>query len=98
TGRPTKGRQTAVAPRVLASLPTASTVLGAAVGTWPRTILVAPQGGKGWDDVGREAAPSTLKRRTPAGWLAGGSVRSHQRAARAIAGVAHAAILPQHRK
>src|SRR5699024_9397051 len=41
TGRPTKGRQTAVAPRVLASLPTASTVLGAAVGTWPRTILVA---------------------------------------------------------
>lgn len=94
TGRPTKGRQTAVAPRVLASLPTASTVLGAAVGTWPRTILVAPQGGNGWDAVGREAAPSALKGRTPAGWLTGGSDRSHQRAAWAIAGAAHAAVMP----
>lgn len=94
TGRPAKGRQTAVAPRVLASLPTASTVLGAAVGTWPRTILVAPQGGAGWDAVGREAAPSTLKGRTPAGWLTGGSDRSHQRAAWAIAGAAHAVVMP----
>lgn len=94
TGRPTKGRQTAVAPHILASLPTASVVLGAAVGTWPRTILVAPHGGAGWDAVGREAAPPTLKGRTPVGWLTGGSDRSHQRAAWAIAGAAHAAVMP----
>lgn len=94
TGQATKGRRTAVAPRVLASLPTASTVLGAVVGTWPRTILIAPHGGAGWDAVGREASPPTLKGRTPVGWLTGGSDRSHQRAAWAIAGAAHAAVMP----
>lgn len=94
TGQATKGRRTAVAPRVLASLPTASTVLGAVVGTWPRTILVAPHGGAGWDAVGREAAPSTLTGRTPGEWLAGGSDRSHQRAAWAIGGAAHSAVMP----
>ncbi|WP_101556786.1 hypothetical protein [Brevibacterium aurantiacum] len=93
TGRPAKGRRTAVGPRVLASLPTASTVLGAVVGTWPRTILVAPHGEAGWDAVGREAAPTVLRGRTPAGWLKGGSDRSHQRAAWAVAGAAHTSVM-----
>lgn len=90
TPRPVKGRQVAVAPRVLAYLPTASTVLGAVIGTWPQTILVPPRGGAegGWDAV--EGAPENLRGRTPAGWLTGGSDRSHQRSAWAIAGAAHA--------
>lgn len=93
TGRPVKGRRTAVAPRVLASLPTASTVLGAVVGTWPSTILVAPHGHGGWDAVGKDAAPAALRGRTPSGWLEGGSDRSHQRAAWAVAGAAHASVM-----
>lgn len=89
TPRPVKGRQAAVAPRVLQYLPVASTVLGAVVGTWPRTILVPPRGGDrgGWDAV--EGAPDCLRGRTPSGWLAGGSDRRHQRSAWAIAGAAH---------
>lgn len=98
TPRPVKGRQAAVAPRVLAYLPGASTVLGAVVGTWPRTILVPPRGGDqgGWDAL--EGGPENLRGRTPSGWLAGGSDRSHQRSAWAIAGAAHtltAATLPE---
>lgn len=85
-----KGRRAAVAPRVLASLPVASTVLGMVVGVWPRTILVPPLGEPGWDGVGREHAPSALSGRTPAGWMVGGADRSHQRSAWAIAGAAHA--------
>lgn len=89
TPRPVKGRQAAVAPRVLAYLPIASTVLGAVIGTWPRTILVPPRGGDagGWDAL--EGAPDNLRGRTPTGWLSGGSDRSHQRSAWAIAGAAH---------
>lgn len=89
TPRPAKGRQAAVAPRILAYLPIASTVLGAVVGTWPKTILVPPRGGSegGWDAL--EGAPDSLRGRTPAGWLSGGSDRSHQRSAWAIAGAAH---------
>lgn len=89
TPRPVKGRQQAVAPRVLQYLPVASTVLGAVVGTWPKTILVPPRGGDhgGWDAV--EGAPDNLRGRTPSGWLSGGSDRSHQRSAWAIAGAAH---------
>lgn len=85
-----KGRRVAVAPRVLSSLPGASTVLGAIVGTWPRSILVPPRGGSegGWDAL--EGAPKNLRGRTPPGWLAGGSDRSHQRSAWAVAGAAHA--------
>lgn len=98
TGQAVKGRRTAVAPRVLASLPTASTVLGAVVGTWPRTILVAPHGGAGWDAVGRNAAPTVLSGRTPSGWLEGGSDRSHQRSAWAIAGAAHTSAIPSLRE
>lgn len=98
TPRPAKGRQQAVAPRVLQYLPVASTVLGAVVGTWPKTILVPPRGGDhgGWDAL--EGAPENLRGRTPSGWLAGGSNRSHQRSAWAIAGAAHtlaAAPLPE---
>lgn len=90
TPRPVKGRQAAVAPRVLAYLPGASTVLGAVIGTWPKTILVPPRGGDqgGWDAL--EGAPENLRGRTPRGWLEGGSDRSHQRSAWAIAGAAHA--------
>lgn len=90
TPRPVKGRGAAVAPRVLAYLPVASTVLGAVVGTWPKSILVPPRGGDagGWDAV--EGAPDCLRGRTPSGWLAGGSDRSHQRSAFMIAGAAHA--------
>lgn len=98
TGRPVKGRQTAVAPRLLASLPTAGTVLGAVVGTWPRTILIAPHGGAGWDAVGRQSSPAVLRGRTPTGWLEGGSDRSHQRAAWAIAGAAHTSAMPSLRE
>lgn len=89
TPRPVKGRQAAVAPRVLQYLPVASTVLGAVVGSWPRTILVPPRGGTegGWDAL--EGAPENLRGRTPSGWLAGGSGRSHQRSAFMIAGAAH---------
>lgn len=89
TPRPVKGRQAAVAPRVLAYLPIASTVLGCVIGTWPRTILVPPRGGSegGWDAL--EGAPVSLRGRTPTGWLAGGSDRSHQRSAFMIAGAAH---------
>lgn len=89
TPRPVKGRQAAVAPRVLQYLPVASTVLGAVVGSWPRTILVPPRGGDagGWDAL--EGAPENLRGRTPSGWLAGGSGRSHQRSAFMIAGAAH---------
>lgn len=89
TPRPVKGRQMAVAPRVLAYLPVAATVLGAVLGTWPQTILVPPRGGSdgGWDAL--EGAPDSLRGRTPGGWLAGGSDRSHQRSAWAIAGAAH---------
>ncbi len=95
--RPVKGRQMAVAPRVLAYLPVASIVLGAVIGTWPKVILVPPRGGTegGWDAL--EGAPESLRGRTPSGWLAGGSDRSHQRSAWAIAGAAHtltAAPLP----
>lgn len=98
TPRPVKGRQQAVAPRVLQYLPIASTVLGAVVGTWPKTVLVPPRGGDqgGWDAV--EGAPDCLRGRTPSGWLAGGSDRSHQRSAFMIAGAAHslaAAPLPE---
>lgn len=97
TPRPVRGRQAAVPPRVLEYLPGAATVLGAVVGTWPQTILVPPRGGAegGWDAV--EGAPENLRGRTPAGWLTGGSDRSHQRSAWAIAGAAHtltAAPLP----
>lgn len=94
TPRPVKGRQQAVAPRVLAYLPVASTVLGAVVGTWPRTILVPPRGGDqgGWDAL--EGAPDSLRGRTPSGWLSGGSDRSHQRSAWAIAGAAHVLASP----
>lgn len=89
TPRPVKGRQMAVAPRVLQYLPGASTVLGAVVGTWPKSILVPPRGGDagGWDAV--EGAPDNLRGRTPSGWLTGGSDRSHQRSAFMIAGAAH---------
>ncbi|OIJ35436.1 hypothetical protein BK826_08070 [Rothia kristinae] len=89
TPRPVKGRQMGVAPRVLEHLPGAATVLGAVVGTWPRAILVPPRGGDhgGWDAV--EGAPDNLRGRTPSGWLSGGSDRSHQRSAWAIAGAAH---------
>lgn len=88
-GVPAKGRRSAVAPRVLASLPTTATVLGVVIGTWPRTLLVAPRGGSlgGWDAV--EGAPSCLRGRTPTGWLLGGEDRSHQRSAWGIAGAAH---------
>lgn len=89
TPRPVKGRQAAVAPRILEYLPGASTVLGAVVGTWPKSILVPPRGGDagGWDAV--EGAPDNLRGRTPSGWLTGGSDRSHQRSAFMIAGAAH---------
>lgn len=89
TPRPVRGRQAAVAPRVLQYLPVASTVLGAVIGTWPQTILVPPRGGNegGWDAL--EGAPESLRGRTPTGWLSGGSERSHQRSAWAIAGAAH---------
>ena len=89
TPRPVRGRQAAVPPRVLEYLPGAATVLGAVLGTWPQTILVPPRGGAegGWDAV--EGAPENLRGRTPAGWLTGGSDRSHQRSAWAIAGAAH---------
>lgn len=88
--RPVRGRQAAVAPRVLSFLPGASTVLGCVLGTWPRAILVPPRGGDagGWDAL--EGAPESLRGRTPSGWLPGGSDRSHQRSAWAIAGAAHA--------
>ncbi len=94
TPRPVKGRQMAVPPRVLQYLPGASCVLGAVVGTWPRTILVPPRGGDqgGWDAL--EGAPSSLRGRTPGSWLPGGSDRSHQRSAWAIAGVAHVLASP----
>lgn len=88
TARPVKGRRLSVAPRVLESLPIASTVLGLIVGTWPKTILVPPRGEPGWDAVD---APSNLRGRPPRGWLKGGADRSHQRSAWAIAGAAHAA-------
>lgn len=90
TPRPVKGRQMAVAPRVLEYLPGAATVLGAVIGTWPKAILVPPRGGfeGGWDAV--EGAPENLRGRTPTGWLSGGSDRSHQRSAFMIAGAAHA--------
>lgn len=94
SARPVKGRQAAVAPRVLQYLPVASTVLGMTVGVWPRSILVAPLGQPGWDAVGREHAPSVLSSRTPSGWLPGGSDRSHQRSAWAIAGAAHVQDAP----
>lgn len=94
TPRPVKGRQVGVAPRVLEYLPGAATVLGAVIGTWPRTILVPPRGGAagGWDAL--EGAPSSLRGRTPAGWLSGSSDRSHQRSAWAIAGAAHLLAAP----
>ena len=94
SARPVKGRRLAVAPRVLESLPVASTVLGMVVGTWPRSVLVAPLGEPGWDEVGREHAPPSLTGRTPAGWMQGGADRSHQRSAWAIAGAAHVQTAP----
>lgn len=94
TARPVKGRRLAVAPRVLESLPVASTVLGMIVGVWPRTLLVAPLGEPGWDAVGRDHAPSVLSGRTPSGWMQGGADRSHQRSAWAIAGAAHVLTAP----
>ncbi|GAB2473628.1 hypothetical protein GCM10027030_05180 [Luteococcus sediminum] len=92
--RPVRGRQAAVAPRVLEYLPGAATVLGAVVGTWPQTILVPPRGGSegGWDAL--PGAPENLRGRTPSNWLAGGSDRSHQRSAWAIAGAAHVIAAP----
>lgn len=94
TGTPVKGRRAAVAPRVLASLPTASTVLGCVIGTWPRAILVPPRGGSkgGWDAV--PGSPESLRGRTPTGWMRGGEDRSHQRSAFMIAGVAHVQTAP----
>lgn len=84
-----KGSRVAVPPRVLAALPGASTVLGAVIGTWPQSILVAPRGGDagGWDAL--PGAPENLRGRTPLGWMPGGSDRSHQRSAWALGGVAH---------
>lgn len=97
TGAVVKGRRAAVAPRVLAHLPVASTVLGTVIGTWPQTILVPPRGGDtgGWDAL--DGTPKTLRGRTPTGWIRDGVDRSHQRAAWALAGAAHslgAAPLP----
>lgn len=88
----TKGRRVAVAPRVLASLPVACTVLGAVWGRWPRVIRVPPRGGGdgGWEALEGDPYPSSLHGRTPDGWLKGGSDRSHQRSAWAVAGAAHA--------
>lgn len=97
TGTAVKGRRAAVPPTILASLPIASTVLGAVIGTWPQSILVAPRGGDagGWDAL--PGAPENLRGRMPLGWMPGGSDRSHQRSAWALGGVAHvmtAAPLP----
>lgn len=87
-----KGRRVAVAPRVLASLPVACTVLGAVFGRWPRVIRVPPRGGLegGWEALPGDPYPESLRGRTPDGWLRGGSDRSHQRSAWAVAGAAHA--------
>lgn len=94
TPRPVRGRQAAVAPRVLEYLPGAATVLGAVIGTWPQTILVPPRGGNegGWDAL--EGAPDSLRGRTPSDWIPGGSDRSHQRSAFMIAGAAHVLAAP----
>lgn len=92
TPRPVKGRQVAVAPRVLESLPGAAGVL-CAVGTrWPRCIPVPPRGSAegGWEALPGDPYPPNLRGRTPEGWLPGGADRSHQRSAWALAGVAHA--------
>lgn len=86
-----KGRRVAVPPRVLASLPVACTVLGAIYGRWPRVIRVPPRGGAegGWEALPGDPYPAALRGRTPEGWLKGGSDRSHQRSAWAVAGAAH---------
>lgn len=95
TARSVKGRQKAVAPSVLSELPGTGIVLGSALGRWPNAVKVAPLGKPGWDAVGTEHAPRTLKYKTPKTWLAGGQHREHQRSAWAIAGAAHAESMPE---
>lgn len=100
TARPTKHRQVAVSPTVLADLPGAAAVLGTVAEHWRSAIPVPPRGAPegGWDDLPKSAYPANLKGHTPKGWLLpqeGTQDRSHQQSAWAIAGVAHALNVAQ---